>query len=505
VLLKVKNLSKSFGPVEALRNVTFHCAGGEIHGLVGENGAGKSTLLRILAGVHPPDEGEIWLEGRQIEMFQPAIARSRGIAIIYQEFSLIPHLTVAENIYLGHEHLGRFGQVERKAMQEDAKRLLARVGLAIDPGRKIESLSVAEQQAVEIARALSLEARLLILDEPTAALGEQEAERLLAILRDVRSRGAGIIFVSHRLHEVLKIADVVTVLKDGQVVGTEKTTSLDQPRLISMMVGREISHTFPARRPSGGTPTILAVDRLSARSGAFTNISFELHKGEILGIAGLEGHGQRELLRALFGLEPVISGSIKIEGEELTRPSPRRCIDRGIAFVSDDRKGEGLILPFDIRENVCLATMGERQILSFVQEQAEKELTKRIVERLDVHPRRISQLVRLLSGGNQQKVVLGKWLAAMPKVLLLAEPTRGIDVGTKLEFYALLRRLEDEGLGIAICSRDMIELLGLSDRVLVVARGTLAAELVGEAATEEAIMEAIVKAGHPRIDAQLSA
>lgn len=499
MLLAIEHLSKSFGAVQALRDVTFSCAAGEIHGLVGENGAGKSTLLKILAGVHAPDDGEIRLEGQLIRIFRPGASARCGITIIHQEFSLIPALTVAESIYIGHERPERLGRLNRKAMREDARQLLTRVGLSIDPDRRIDTLTVAEQQAVEIARALSLETRLLILDEPTAALADQEVERLLGILYDVRAAGTGVIFVSHRLYEVLAIADSITVLKDGRVIGTDSVANMDEPRLISMMVGRELAQAFPPRAAAKSNEALLRVENFCAADRSFEDVSLQLQRGEILGIAGLEGHGQRELLRALFGLDPLAHGTLRMQSHTLGRLTPHRCIRRGIAFVSDDRKGEGLILPFDIRENVCLATMKQRQTLSFINRAAEKRIARSIVKRLDVHPPQIERLVRYLSGGNQQKIVLGKWLVAQPRVLLLCEPTRGIDVGTKVEIYVLLRELADEGLGIIMVSRDMIELLGLSDRVLVMADGRVVEELEGAAATEEAVMRAIVRGGSSRV------
>jgi len=499
-LLEVEALDKSFGSTEALRGVTFSCGRGEIHGLVGENGAGKSTLLKMLAGVFPPDRGEIRLEGQAIRSFHPGSAARHGIAIIYQELSLIPALTVAENIHVGREPDAHFGRLDRAAMRDAARRMLARLGLSIDPDRSIGTLTVAEQQAVEIARALSVEAKLLILDEPTAALADREARQLLEILRDARAAGTSVIFVSHRLHEVLEVADVITVLKDGRVIGTNAAGAFDESRLISMMVGRELSHTFPARHAISRDKTVLEAEHLTARDESFADVSLRLYRGEILGIAGLEGHGQRELLRALFGLEALGGGTIRVDGELLGSPTPARCIEKGIAFVSDDRKGEGLILPFGIGANIALSTMWRRQTLSFIHWRAERKLGREMVQRLQIQPPELARLVRYLSGGNQQKVVLGKWLAAVPSMLLLSEPTRGIDVGTRVEIYALLRRLADAGIGILAVSRDMIELLGLCDRILVVAEGRIVAELDGPAATEEAVMRAIVAGSRRQVE-----
>lgn len=498
MLLEVEALSKSFGSTHALAGVGFSVASGQIHCLVGENGAGKSTLLKILAGVFAPESGEVRLAGEAIHSWHPDAAARRGIAIIYQEFSLIPALTVAENIHLGREPGLTLYRLDRKGMQAAARRLLARVGLEIDPSRRIASLTVAEQQAVEIARALSANARLLILDEPTAALAEREAKRLLGILKDVAAAGTAIIFVSHRLHEVLEIADAITVLKDGKVMGSDLAARFDEGRLISMMVGRELSHTFPAKPAAREGAAIFEVQDFSARDGSFRNIALGLKSGEILGIAGLEGHGQRELLRAMFGLEPLASGEIRIGRRRFARLTPARAIREGIVFVSDDRKGEGLILPFDIRANIALPTMRQRETLSVIHARAERRLAEEMSRRLNVQPPAIDRLVRYLSGGNQQKVVLGKWLAAEPKVLLLSEPTRGIDVGTRVELYEKLRRLADGGLGIVAVSRDMIELIGISDRILVMVDGRVAAELAGVAATEEAIMRAIVAGGRRR-------
>ncbi len=491
-LLQVEAVSKSFGSTVALRGVTFSCDKGEIHGLVGENGAGKSTLLKILAGVFPPDRGEIRLDDQAIHDFRPGAAIQQGIAIIYQEFSLIPALTVAENIFVGREPEANFGRLNRNAMRDEARTLLARLNLSVDPDSNIATLTVAEQQVVEIARALAIKAKLLILDEPTAALADREARQLLDILREARETGTSVIFVSHRLHEVLEIADVITVLKDGRVMATENAAAFNESRLISLMVGRELSHTFPARHAIPHETAILAAEHLTAQEGGFRDVNFHLSRGEILGIAGLEGHGQRELLRAIFGLEPLSSGVIRIGGKKLRHPSPARCIKHGMAFVSDDRKGEGLILPFDITCNISLTTLWQRQTLLFIHRQAERSVARDIVRRLQIEPPDLGRLVRYLSGGNQQKVVLGKWLTTQATVLLLDEPTRGIDVGTRVEIYALLRRLADDGMGILVVSRDMIELLGICNRILVVANGRTVAELDGMAATEEAIMQAIV-------------
>jgi ABC-type sugar transport system ATPase subunit len=505
VLLQVHNVRKFFGAVQALNNVTFQCDESEILGLVGENGAGKSTLLKILAGAFSPDSGEIRFQGEVVEAFQPELATRRGISIIYQELSLIPALTVAENIYVGRERVGRLGHINRKTMNGDAEKLLAGIGLPIDPSRPIDSLSIAEQQVVEIARALSQRAKLLILDEPTAALADREAEKLLAIMRSLRAAGTAILFVSHRLYEILEIADVITVMKDGKVVGSDRASAFNENRMISMMVGRELEHAFPPKRQAEKGEAAMRAAGLTARDGSFRDVNLTLYQGEILGVAGLEGHGQRELLRTLFGLHPLSGGSVEIHGRRIDRLTPRHCIDNGTAFVSDDRKTEGLVLPFDICRNVSLATLKQRQTLSLIDEKAERAVAQAIAADLKVHPLDIRRIVRTLSGGNQQKVVLARWLISNPKILLLSEPTRGIDVGTKVEIYELLRRLAADGLGIILVSRDMLELLGLSDRILVMANGRLAAELEGAEATEESIMAAIVRGSGPRVDWQSEA
>ena len=498
MLLEALNITKSFGSVQVLKDITFKCAPGQIHGLIGENGAGKSTLLKILAGVFSPDQGEVRFHGETVRDFSPKAALSRGISIIFQEFSLIPVMTVAENIFVGREPLGRFGRLDRKTMRRQAEELLARVGLSIDPNRPIETLSVAEQQTVEIARALSRKSDLLILDEPTAALADQEAEKLFTILRELRAQGTSIVFVSHRLSEILHLVDVITVLKDGQLVGTDRVEAFDESRLISMMVGRDLEHTFPPKRPVKVDEPLMKVSGFTAANGAFRDVDLNLHRGEILGIAGLEGHGQSELLRSMFGLEPLASGTLAINGRTLSSLSPRRCIAEGIVFASDDRKREGLVLPFDIRENVALSTMKARQTLSFIHARAEQKQAEESIKTLQISPSRSNAVLRYLSGGNQQKVVLGRWLAAKPSVLMLAEPTRGIDVGTKIEIYNLLRKLADEGVGVIVVSRDMVELLGLSDRILVMADGRTVAELDPEHASEEEVMRAIVRGSASR-------
>jgi rhamnose transport system ATP-binding protein len=494
VLLEVEDLHKSFGGSHALRGVNFACDGAQIHGLVGENGAGKSTLLKTLAGAQAPDRGEIRFQGQPIREFTPASAAKRGIATIYQELSIVPALTVAENIYIGREPLRRGRRVDRVTMNRNAEALLQRIGLAMDPSRRGETLGIAEQQAVEIARAVSRNAKLLILDEPTAALADKEAENLFGILRALAADGAGVIFVSHRLYEVLSITSHITVLKDGQIVTSDRTSSFDEARLISAMVGRDLQHTFPPKARARGEP-VLRVENLSAADGSFGGVDLELRRGEVLGVAGLEGHGQRELLRAIFGLEKIATGAITLGQTRLEKASTRRRAAAGLAFVTDDRKGEGLILPFDVQRNIGLATMRLRQTLGFIQTKRERAIAFELGRRLQVNPLRTDVVVRHLSGGNQQKVVLAKWLVTEPRVLMLAEPTRGIDVGTKVEIYGLLRTLANQGMGIIVMSRDMIELLGLADRVAVMADGAVVKELDGDMATEESIMKAIVQGG----------
>jgi ribose transport system ATP-binding protein len=493
LLLEVDRVSKSFPGVLALDGVSLTCRRGQIHGLVGENGAGKSTLVKILAGVYAPDEGQVLWDGRPVVMFTPAHARRLGIAVIYQEFSLIPGLTVAQNIFLGQEPR-RGMRIDTRVARRRARDLLQNLGLDVPVDLPVDALPLAAQQKVEIAKALSRDAELLIFDEPTAALSQEEARVLLGHLRTFRDQGKAIVFISHRLPEVLRIADVITVLKDGRVVHTVPAREATEDGLIEKMVGRRLAQTFPARGGPAAAPVpLLRVDGLSVPGTVF-DVSFHLGRGEIAGLVGLEGHGQREILRALFGLEPGATGTVTLEGRPLPLRSPAAAVRAGLSLVTEDRKAEGLILPFRVRSNMALSNLQRWQRWHVVPLRRERQAAAAMVRDLDIRPADPGRIVRFLSGGNQQKVVLGKWLLGEPRVLLLSDPTRGIDVATRLEFYQLIRRLATRGVAVLLTSRDMTEVIGLSDRILVLYHGRVTRSLASRDASEESVMRVIVEA-----------
>jgi ribose transport system ATP-binding protein len=492
-LIAIENISKSFPGVRALTNVSFEVGAAEVHALVGENGAGKSTLMKILAGVYHPDSGGLRWQGEPIALRSPAEAQRRGISIIYQEFNLLPDLTVAENVLLNREPRTRWGTIDWRALNQRTSQLLRDLDAIIDPETPLYALSVAQQQIVEIVKALAFDARLLIMDEPTAALNPTEVGHLFAMIRRLKARGSSVIFISHRLDEVFSISDTITVLKDGQHVGTAPTAALTREEVVRRMVGRQLQDIFPPRLPRGsGTPLLEARALTGPR---IRDVSLRLHAGEILGLAGLEGHGQRELARALFGIEPIQRGEVLIDGKPIRLRHPGDALAQGVVFLSDDRKLEGLALTLGVRENVALPNLDRFSRMSIVQERAERGACREIVETMAVKTPGIEQPVRLLSGGNQQKTVLSKWLIGQPKVLIFVEPTRGIDVGAKVEIYKLIHKLASEGAAVLIVSSDLIELLGMSSRVVVLREGAIAAEIAGADATEEAVMLAATGVG----------
>lgn len=485
-LLEMRGISKRFPGVQALQDVSLEMRAGEVHALVGENGAGKSTLMRILVGVHHRDAGEIRLHDKKVEIPSPIHARTLGISIIHQELNQVPALSVAENIFLGREPRRGFGIVDYAAMYDRAGRLLADLGLPIDPHRKVGSLTVAEQQLVEIAKALSVEADLLIMDEPTAALTVEETERLFRFIHDLRARGVGIIYITHRLEEVFRIADRVTVLRDGHYVGTYAVSDVGMDDLIRLMVGRHLTEKFPKEPVPIGAP-VLEVRGLAA-GGLFENVSFTLHRGEILGIAGLVGSGKTQVAHAVFGAIPLDAGEILLEGRAVMIRSPREAIAHGIGLVTEDRKRLGLVLSMNVRDNITLPVLPELARAGFVNRSREDDLVQEAVQELDMAVASPEQLVRQLSGGTQQKVVVAKWLQTHAKVLLLGEPTRGIDVGAKVEMYRLMVALAGRGVGILMISSELPEILGMSDRILVMHEGRITGVFTREQASQEAIL-----------------
>jgi rhamnose transport system ATP-binding protein len=494
-LLRLKGIQKRFTGVHALRGVDFDVQAGEIHALLGENGAGKSTLIKTIAGVHKPDEGEMYFAGQSVSFATPRDAQGRGIDVIYQELSLYPELTVAENIFMGHAPYRRAGflkVMDWQAMNRRAKELLAELDVHdLEVTRKVGSLNVGNRQRVEIAKALSLEAKLLIMDEPTAALTETDVEHLFRIARLLRKRGVGIVYISHKLVEVFELADRVTVLRDGQYIGTKNVADTNERELISMMVGRTIENLFPKQEANIGD-VVLEVKNLN-RQPLTKNVSFQVRAGEIVGIAGLVGSGRSETAQVIFGILPAQSGEIFIEGKPVTITRPAQAVAHGIAYVPEDRGTQGLIKQMCIRENVSLSVLGELSRSGFIDQVKERALAQRSIEQFDIRAYGGEQIVNKLSGGNQQKVVLSKWLASNPKVLIMDEPTRGVDVGAKSEIHRLMSKLAAErGLAIIMISSELPEVLGMSDRILVMRLGEIVAEFSREEATQELVGAAMM-------------
>ncbi len=489
-LLELSGMTKSFSGVTVLEDVSFDVRAGEVHALLGENGAGKSTLIKIAAGVHRPDRGSIRIGGREVSFASPRDARAGGIAVVYQELLLFPELTVAENIFIGHGPRTAAGTLDWRRMRERARELLDDLDSQhLDVDARVGGLSVANRQRVEIAKALSQDARVLIMDEPTASLAEADVQQLIQIVRTLRQRGVGIAYVSHKLPEVFALADRVTVLRDGRLVGTEPIAAMDERKVVSMMVGRSIDQLFPK------VPTRLGEVMLEARgvchAGVVRDVSFQLRAGEILGIAGLVGSGRTELALTLFGLTPATSGEILVGGSPVAVTSPDQARELGIAYVPEDRGLQGLVKPQTIAENIA-HTMLERLRRGFLVDRArETALARHFIEALGIRARGPGQVVGQLSGGNQQKVVLAKWLAIEPRILIMDEPTRGIDVGAKSEIHALMSKLASEGLAILMISSELPEVLGMSDRVLVMNGGRVVAEFDGSEATQEAVGQAM--------------
>ncbi len=487
-LLKLSNISKSFAGVQALRGVQFELCPGEVHALLGENGAGKSTLVKVITGVHQPDAGEMYVSGEPIQLSDPRAAFRCGIAAIYQELSLFPDLDIAENIFAGRQPARVGGWVQWKRMYQEAGRLLDSLGVQMDVHTKARNLSVAQQQMVEIARALSLEARILIMDEPTSALTLNEVDDLFQIVRRLRESGTAILFISHRLDELFELADRVTVLRDGQYIGTRSMEGVTREELIRMMVGRNVDNLFPKLAVEAGE-VALRVEHLT-RKGKFEDVSFELRQGEILGMAGLVGAGRTEVGESIFGVDPAHSGSIQIDGQTVKIQNPRQAMDLGLAYVPEDRQHHGLVLPMDIAENVTLPTLPKFARRGWLDQKQARVFAYQSAAQMEVKATTIWQKVKELSGGNQQKVVLAKWLGSNPRILILDEPTRGIDVGTKAAVHALMSNLAAKGMAILMISSELPEILGMSDRILVMREGRVTETFNREEATQEKIMMA---------------
>jgi ribose transport system ATP-binding protein len=493
LLLEMRGISKRFGGTQALDQVDFSLDRGEVVGLLGENGAGKSTLIKILAGVHRMDQGAIFIDGKPVTLQTPQDAQRLGIAVIYQELNLTPNQTVAENVFLHHPQrmngiLGKIGIIDHRRRERETAALLAQLGITgLDIRRKVGELSVAFQQLTEIAKALALEARLIVMDEPTSALPDEEVEHLFEIIRRLRERGLGVVFVSHRLNEVRAICDRIVVLRDGKNAGALPVNEASDDRIIAMMVGRSINNLYP-KRPATLGDVVLEVQGLTRR-GIIEDISFHLRAGEVVGLAGLVGSGRTEVARAIFGADRIDKGTIRLNGTPVRIRSPQDARNLGIGYVPEDRKVQGLVPGMTVRDNITLAVLRQLARAGHVVDRSVLEgVARRYVHELHLRPPRTDLPVGSLSGGNQQKVVLAKWLAVDLKVLLLDEPTRGIDVGAKAEIHGLIDELAHRGMAILLISSELPEVLAMSDRILVMSEGRLVEELSREEATQERIL-----------------
>jgi ribose transport system ATP-binding protein len=487
-LLEVRQVTKRFPGVTALRNVSLTLGRGEVLAVIGENGAGKSTLMKILAGVQEPDSGQVVIDGADVTIDSVQRAQSLGVALIHQELNLSDNLDVGANIFLGREPM-KYGLIDRRKIREESTELLKRVGLKVSPDTTVSRLPIGQQQLVEIARALSIDARVLIMDEPTSSLSQHEVDRLFEVVKELRNRGVSIVYISHRLGEVRELANRVTVLRDGENAGNLECGEITHDRMVELMVGRDISE-FYARKSHEPGDVVLEVEKLITPANPGHALSFSIRKGELVGVAGLVGAGRTEMLQVLFGVDSAVTGTIRIGGKVVQLRSPIDAINSGLALVPEDRKQQGLILDMAVRTNLGLAGLKRnRKPGGFLNNAIEAAESASMIQKLRIKTPDEKQIVQFLSGGNQQKVVLGKWLAMKPDVLLLDEPTRGIDIGAKQEIYTLMEQLAEEGVAILFVSSEMEEILGMSDRALVMHEGRISGELQRDELSEEAIMQ----------------
>jgi len=494
-VLELEDVAKAFGSVVALRRSSLTVTRGSIHALVGENGAGKSTLIKIVAGVHPRDAGTFRFLGEDVDFGSTAASKAAGIAVIYQEPTLFPDLSVTENIFMGRQPLGRGRRIDRAAMYAEAGALFERLGVRIDPRRPARGLSIADQQIIEIAKAISLDASLLIMDEPTAALSGVEVERLFAVARSLRDEGRALVFISHRFDEVFDLCDTVTVMRDGEYISTDPISSTSVEEIVARMVGREVAELFPKTPAPIGDP-VLEVEGLTS-AGLFHDVSLTVRAGEIVGLAGLVGAGRSEIARAVFGVDGYDAGSVRMLGRPVPRRSVRAAIGAGMAFVPEDRRSQGLVVDASVARNIAAVVRGGLSRAGVLTAAAENRASGPWAGRLEVKTSALDMAAATMSGGNQQKVVIAKWLASEPKLLIIDEPTRGIDVGTKSEVHKLLSDLAGQGVGILMISSELPEVLGMADRVLVVCEGQITADLDRAEATPEKVMHAATRAARP--------
>ncbi|HPP31511.1 MAG TPA: sugar ABC transporter ATP-binding protein [Soehngenia sp.] len=500
-ILKMENISKSFPGVKALDNVSFNAYEGEVMALLGENGAGKSTLMKILSGVYTKDTGKILLDGKEIEVLNPRDASSKGIAIIHQELNLIPNLTVYENIFLGREETTTYKTLKKDYMIKEAKKLLDRLKVDIDPTLKINEISIAKQQMVEIAKALSLNASVIVMDEPTDTLTDKEVEILFEVIRELKAENKAIVYISHRLKEVFEICDRATVLRDGKFIDERLVSELDEDEIIKLMVGRTLDEQFPYLKAEANE-YVFEVKNLTNKY--IKNISFSLKRGEVLGISGLVGAGRSELGKTIFGLYPIDEGEMILEGKKVKFNSPKEAIENGIMYVSEDRKSEGLVLSMDVKSNITLSSLDKFKRAIGLDKKKEERVSEDYRKKINIKTPSLTQKVKNLSGGNQQKVAIAKSLLTEPKVLILDEPTRGIDVGAKREIYDLLNSIKKEGHSVIMISSEMPEILGMSDRIIIMHEGKIKGELNKEEATSEKIMNYIIKEEEDRLESKIS-
>ncbi|MBO0806884.1 MAG: sugar ABC transporter ATP-binding protein [Actinobacteria bacterium] len=487
-VLSLRHAAKAFGAVQAVSDGSLELAVGEAHGLVGENGAGKSTVVKMLAGVHQPDAGELLIDGKPVALPSPAAAQGAGIAVIYQEPTLFPDLTVAENIFMGRQPLLPGRRIDRRLLRAQSAALFERLGVHLDPGRMCRGLSIADQQIVEIAKALSLDARVIVMDEPTAALSATEVARLFEVVRTLRAAGAAVLFISHRLEEVFEICQRVTVMRDGRQVLSSELAGLTADDLVRAMVGRQMPERTAGERSDPGE-LVLRVERLT-REGVFAGISLDVRAGEIVALAGLVGSGRTEVARAVFGIDRYDAGTVTIRGRQLRKASPSAAMAAGVGYVPEDRRQQGLVMDMSVQQNVALASLAGLRRAGLVRAAAERTFAADWAQRLRLKYGRLTDPVSQLSGGNQQKVVLAKWLGRQPALLIVDEPTRGIDIATKAEVHELLVRLAQQGVAILMISSELPEVLHIGDRILVMREGRLTAEYSHREASEEKIMAA---------------
>ncbi|KON85251.1 D-ribose transporter ATP-binding protein [Rossellomorea marisflavi] len=484
--IRMDHIHKAFGQNKVLEGVDIHIRGGEVHALMGENGAGKSTLMNILTGLHKKDQGTITMDGVEKTFDNPKQAEEFGIAFIHQELNIWPEMTVLDNLFINKEPITSFGLIQTQKMKAVAKKQFDRLSISIPLHKEAGKCSVGEQQMIEIAKALMTDAKVIIMDEPTAALTDREIQKLFDVIRSLKESGVSIVYISHRMEEIFTICDTITVMRDGRTVDTTPIPETNFNDVVKKMVGRELTDRFPERNSNPGE-TILEVKGLT-RKGVFENVSFQVREGEIVGVSGLMGAGRTEIMRTIFGLDGKYEGNILVAGKNVTVKNPNQAVELGLGFITEDRKEEGLILDFSIKDNIVLPSLFSFTKNGMIKDKQEEEFVELLIKRLTIKTESAMTSAKNLSGGNQQKVVIAKWIGIGPKVLILDEPTRGVDVGAKREIYQLMNELTDRGVAIIMVSSELPEVLGMSDRVIVIHEGRVSGEVIGKEATQEKIM-----------------